>query len=98
MGEWIGVRGMNTQITVDDGIGLYGPFPHVEDDQEPPVVGYCTCEFHPDYNEADGYPSWHFKRTCLHCGFVWAGLHCRHDGYQNPCPQCGVRPTPVPVR
>lgn len=36
--------------------------------------------------------SWHFKRTCLHCGYVWGGLHCPHDGYQNPCPHCEKRP------
>ena len=39
--------------------------------------------------------SWHYKRTCTHCGCVWAGLHCIHDGYQNPCGKCGKRPTPV---
>lgn len=39
---------------------------------------------------------WHFKRTCEFCGYVWAGLHCPHDGYQNPCPKCKRRPTPVP--
>lgn len=36
--------------------------------------------------------SWHYKRICKYCGFVWAGLHCIHDGYQNPCPNCGKRP------
>lgn len=40
--------------------------------------------------------SWHFKRTCPQCGCVWAGLHCPHDGYQNPCGKCGKRPEPIP--
>ena len=35
---------------------------------------------------------WHYARTCAHCGHVWGGLHCPHDGYQNPCPSCGTRP------
>ena len=38
---------------------------------------------------------WHFKRTCEYCGHVWGGLHCIHDGYQNPCPKCGKRPTVI---
>lgn len=36
-----------------------------------------------------------YKRICSHCGDVWWGLHCIHDGYQNPCPNCHTRPTPV---
>ena len=36
--------------------------------------------------------SWHFKRTCDYCGHVWAGIHCPHDGIQNPCPNCGKTP------
>jgi hypothetical protein len=42
--------------------------------------------------------SWHYTRTCENCGYVWGGLHCPHDGYQNPCPKCGTRPVPVPSR
>ena len=38
---------------------------------------------------------WHYKRTCEYCGYVWGGLHCPHDGYQNPCPNCGKRPTVI---
>ncbi len=38
---------------------------------------------------------WHYKRTCNFCGHIWGGLHCPHDGYQNPCPVCGKRPTVV---
>lgn len=37
--------------------------------------------------------SWHYKRTCEHCGCIWAGLHCPHDGVQNRCPKCGKIPT-----
>lgn len=53
----------------------------------------CECEFTPDPNDPDD--DWHFLRRCLHCGETWWGLHCPHDGYQNPCPKCGVRPTTV---
>jgi len=38
---------------------------------------------------------WHYKRTCTYCGYIWGGLHCIHDSYQNPCPKCGRRPEPV---
>ena len=41
---------------------------------------------------------WHYRRTCEHCGHVWGGLHCIHDGYQNACPECGKRPTSVPLK
>ena len=37
----------------------------------------------------------YYDRTCEHCGHQWEGLHSPEDGYQNPCPDCGVRPTPV---
>ena len=52
----------------------------------------CDCEF--DFPEGD---SWHYWRICKACGFRWGGLHCPHDGYQNPCPSCGVRPKPQPI-
>lgn len=56
----------------------------------------CQCEFQPyDEPDPDG-ESWHYKRKCRHCGFIWWGLHCPHDGYQNPCPKCKKLPTPVP--
>lgn len=35
---------------------------------------------------------WHHLRVCLHCGGYWWGLHCPHDGRQNPCAHCGERP------
>lgn len=54
----------------------------------------CTCEFDQDRN--DSKRSWHFRRTCLHCGGEWMALHCPHDGYQNPCPICGRVPDVVP--
>ena len=57
----------------------------------------CNCEFDP-YDPADnpeGEESWHYKRTCAFCGRVWWGLHCPHDGYQNPCAGCGRLPAPV---
>ena len=57
----------------------------------------CDCEFQvdPDNPDEDGEKPWHYRRVCLSCGGVWWGLHCPHDGYQNPCPSCGVRPETV---
>jgi hypothetical protein len=54
----------------------------------------CDCEFAP-YDDEPDEPSWHFKRVCVACGQSWYGLHCPHDGYQNPCPHCGTRPEPI---
>lgn len=34
----------------------------------------------------------HYERTCNFCGNTWLGLHCPHDGYQNPCPNCDRKP------
>lgn len=39
--------------------------------------------------------SWHYRRTCVDCGHMWWGLHCPHDGAQNPCPACGKRPETI---
>lgn len=38
---------------------------------------------------------WHFMRTCTQCGYIWHGLHCIHDRFQNPCGKCGETPKPV---
>ena len=38
---------------------------------------------------------YHHQRVCLNCGYTWWGLHCPHDGYQNPCGDCGETPEPV---
>ena len=57
----------------------------------------CDCDFD-EYEEGDadyGEESWHYRRTCLHCGHTWYGLHCPHDGRQNPCPSCGIIPAVV---
>lgn len=53
----------------------------------------CDCEF--DFDDEDGCDSWHYLRICLACGYRWSGLHCPHDGMQQPCGQCGFRPVPV---
>lgn len=53
----------------------------------------CECEFDP-YDNSDE-ESWHYLRTCEYCDCQWYGLHCPHDGYQNPCPDCGKCPTVV---
>ena len=37
----------------------------------------------------------HYERICLFCGETWLGLHCPHDGYQNPCPNCGKMPETI---
>lgn len=57
----------------------------------------CDCEFDP-YPAGDpdhGEESWHYRRTCASCWTSWYGLHCPHDGIQNPCPGCAVRPVPA---
>jgi hypothetical protein len=58
----------------------------------------CDCQFDP-YEDGDEEESWHYKRTCEACGETWWGLHCPHDGVQNPCPACDVvpggKPTPL---
>lgn len=46
-------------------------------------------------DDADEEELWHFRRTCSNCGYVWGGLHCPHEGYQNPCPQCETFPEVV---
>jgi predicted RNA-binding Zn-ribbon protein involved in translation (DUF1610 family) len=56
----------------------------------------CNCEFDP-YEDGDDEESWHYKRACEECGEVWWSLHCRHDGYQNRCPECGTRPRIKPA-
>ena len=56
----------------------------------------CNCEFTPYPSDHDEEESWHFLRRCQHCGNTWYGLHCPHDGYQNPCGKCGARPVPLP--
>jgi hypothetical protein len=57
----------------------------------------CDCEFTPDPDDMeDGEKSWYYLRCCSSCRETWFGLHCRHDGVQNPCPHCGVRPEPEP--
>ena len=69
------------------------------DDALPP--GQCVCEFTPDPTDPDnddGPGSWHYLRRCQFCRYTWRGLHCPHDGYQNPCPKCGKRPATVPER
>jgi len=57
----------------------------------------CNCEFTPYGNGDEDYgeESWHYLRKCMFCGNEWYGLHCLHDGWQNPCPECGVRPAVV---
>ncbi len=59
---------------------------------------FCDCEFDADPSDPDedtAEKAWHFLRTCSHCGNQWYGLHCPHDGVQNPCPMCRVIPDPV---
>lgn len=56
------------------------------------------CVFEDDPADPDPVEPWHYRRTCASCGGVWYGLHCKHDGHQNPCPWCGVRPEPMPLR
>ena len=37
----------------------------------------------------------HYERTCMFCGYTWLGLHCPHDRYQNPCPNCNKKPSTI---
>lgn len=37
----------------------------------------------------------HHQLVCRFCGNTWWGLHCPHDGYQNPCPGCDKPPIPI---
>lgn len=39
--------------------------------------------------------STHYEKVCTNCGECWFGLHCPHDGYQNPCPKCKTTPKQV---
>lgn len=54
----------------------------------------CNCEFS-IYDDGDTEESFHYKRKCTFCGHKWYGLHCEHDGYQNPCPNCFKKPIPI---
>lgn len=54
----------------------------------------CGCEFDPRHRDGE-HESVHYHRQCYQCGETWAGLHCPHDGYQNPCPKCGARPDTI---
>lgn len=56
--------------------------------------GVCDCEFSPELAD-EGFESCLYLRLCAGCGCTWGGLHCPHDGAQNPCPECGVRPEPI---
>ena len=59
--------------------------------------GECECEFSPipgDSEEGTPETAWHYFRTCSHCSEQWYGVHCPHDGIQNPCPKCGNVPLP----
>ena len=60
-------------------------------------LNVCDCEFtpYPDDDPDRDEESWHFLRKCQKCGWEWYGLHCPHDGYQNPCPNCGQSPIPI---
>lgn len=60
-----------------------------------PIKDTCECECTTD--PKDPSDDWHYDRVCLFCGHEWRGLHCPHDGYQNPCNECGNTPIPIPV-
>lgn len=58
-------------------------------------VGECACEFTHDPAEPDE-ESFNYLRRFPLCKGVWWGLHCPHDGFQNPCPNCGTVPMSIP--
>lgn len=76
------------------GQGPTSPICHVQEvvcpTVESGVILMCNCEFTVDPDDIED--DWHFDRVCKHCGRQWRGLHCPHDGYQNPCPECGIKP------
>lgn len=84
------------------GLGIVPPLPQ----DRTHAHGECHCPFTPFFWGSDDPPtmiamdltedSWHHLRECQACGKWWWGLHCPHDGYQNPCPDCKTVPTPVP--
>ncbi len=55
----------------------------------------CECEFTPYNDDDESESSTHYFRRCQFCQHAWYGLHCPHDGYQNPCENCGQKPMPV---
>ena len=57
----------------------------------------CACEFtpYPAGSEDEGEESWHYLRRCQACRHLWYGVHCPHDGVQNPCPKCGAVPAVI---
>lgn len=56
------------------------------------MICECTFDPYPDDDPDAQEESWHFRRQCPGCQHVWYGLHCPHDGIQNPCPECGIVP------
>ncbi len=56
---------------------------------QPDSADCCEPDAEPD---EPGEPRTHYLRMCAGCGHRWEGLHCPHDGFQNPCPGCGKRP------
>lgn len=61
------------------------------DDKPNPLI--CDCEFSPN-PDSDEEP-WHYLRRCQFCNHTWYGLHCPHDGHQNPCMGCDRVPEVV---
>lgn len=54
----------------------------------------CLCEFDA-YDDELEEESFHFLRKCGFCDNEWYSLHCRHDGFQNPCGKCGHKSYPA---
>lgn len=60
--------------------------------------GECHCEHTPDPDDPDENTkdtSLHYLRRCQFCKATWWGLHCPHDGFQNPCGNCGKTPLKI---
>lgn len=45
----------------------------------------------PEGTDDDSQELTHYMRTCAFCNMRWESLRCPHNGYQNPCPNCGHR-------
>lgn len=59
------------------------------------VPGQCNCEFVRAPDDPPDDEPWLFLRRCQFCNKTWYGLHCPHDGMQNVCPNCRVKPKRV---
>lgn len=83
------------QILSDMAFRCAGGITHSGRKEYMPAKEAITNLFVSQFLEALGESSTHYQRTCMYCGATWLGLHCVHDGYQNPCPNCDRKPVTI---